>query len=392
MPSSFQTFTLGQLNEKLPAWLEAGMNIGLFGPPGVGKTHNARAAAINSGKPYALVNGGEERAWRALFPYKLPSGVIELGTALHAAGYALIDGKPEKVREAGTIILDEVNRVPSSQKGNFQTLGAQKVVTMPDGTDISVPVSIIFTGNPSDLGVEEMSRAELDRYDLILFLQPTGPEVEEIVAREAKVSPEMAAAIYAVITDLSNGLDKSKFHQPEGIRMALSIAKTMRTGTLAPADVLKLAAERCFPHGRAGADRNRSSFDSTVARAAITFTQKVAQLGEAALTQRAVVDGSRVEVQSLPALLAALKDSTQGTVTVEPMPLPRPYTQVMNLVTTAFGQGIALHALRAQQRNKLIAERGGVIVDFGMAGQPDKIGFKQAPKAEVMHFLSLVTK
>ncbi len=110
------SLTGAQLGAKLPGWLRARLAILLVGPPGTGKTYTSRQTAVATfgDSLVEVIDGGQENAWKGLFPYKTPSGQIELGAALRASGYVLEDGVAAKRHVGGCLILDEVNRVPPS--------------------------------------------------------------------------------------------------------------------------------------------------------------------------------------------------------------------------------------------------------------------------------------
>lgn len=371
------TLTLRQLTEKLPVWITARLSVALIGPPGTGKTYTSREVAQATGLPVEIVDGGQENEWKALFPYRTPDGDIQPGKALRANG--------------GVLIIDESNRVPPELKSSFQLLASEKIVPWPDGGVKEIDIAIIATANDSDLGVEEASRAELDRYDLIVWLQPTPEEIGTVVAGQAGVRLEVAAAIYEFVAELARKLDPKKFHAPEGIRMAISIAKAMRTETLGAADVFRAAAERCFPLGRRGAERYRAEFDSAVADLATKFAQKMSTLGALASAKHApAATSAQPAVATLADLRASLVGTFEPKITAPPMALPFTFLECMHLITQAFGMGVTKYALSAKAGNKSVAERRGVKIHFGTNGGRDFIEFRDAERTQVDRFLRLI--
>lgn len=370
--------TLRQLQDKLPAWLDSRLSVALIGPPGTGKTHTSRAVAEATGRPVEVLDGGQENEWKALFPYRTPSGEIQPGKALMADG--------------GTLVIDEFNRVPPELKSAFQLLASEKIVPWPEGGVREVDLAIVATANDADLGVEEAGRAELDRYDLIVKLAPTPEEIGAIVSRQAEIREEVAAMIYEAVAELAKKLDPKKFHQPEGIRMAISIAKLLRGGTLGPADSFRGAAERCFPLGRRGSEKSRAEFDQTVADAAGRFAAKLANVGQVAASGAA---SGADQASAAPAaatlqdLAAALPQMLTATVSSPALELPRPFVQLAHMVTQAFGLGVTKY-FALGRRPGASMEKRGVIVHFGATGVADKIEFRGCDKHRVEKLLKLL--
>jgi Mg-chelatase subunit ChlI len=374
------------------------MKILLVGPPGTGKTYTARRVAVETfgQEVVEVVDGGNESAWKALFPYKTPDGRIELGSALRASGYQMKEGKLVKAQSGGALIIDEVNRVPPELKTQFQLLASELVVPWPDGGTIQLDVSIVATANDSDLGVEEASRAELDRYDLVVRLSPTPDEQAAIVAQQAGVTAQVAQATYEAVSDLAKKLDPKKVHLPEGLRLAISIAKVLRTGTLGPADVFRGAAEKCWPLGRRGAEKHRAEFDSVVADVAGRFASKIANLGDVSAKQQPTATQSQPQGEQGPAtlqdLLASLSDSTLTQISTKgALLLPRRFALLMHVFTTCFGMGVAKYCMTQFMAKKEVAERTGVRVRFGKDGK-DAVEFVNADRHRVERFCRMCSQ
>ena len=365
------------------------------GPPGTGKTFLSRKIAIDEfGQELVeVLDGGNENDWKALFPYKTPDGHIELGKAMRASGYQLLNGQLKKVSNGGVLVVDEFNRVPPELKSQFQLLASERIVNWPDGGQMDLDIAIVSTGNDKDLGVEEAARAELDRYDLIVCLMPTIDEMAVITASEAGIRLEVAKVLVESVRALGEKLDPKKFHQPEGLRMMISIGKLIQTGTLGPVDVFRTAAERCWPIGRRGAEKYRAEFDGLVADIAGQFAGKMGNITNVAdknATNASTAMANTTAPATLHDLLASLHDSTISQVSAQVMPLPRPFNSIMHIFISAFGMGVAKHLSTQWMAKATVAERSGVKVHFGKDGNPDSIEFRDADRHEVEKFCRLM--
>lgn len=385
------TLNSGQFQAKLPAWLKEKMAVLVVGPPGTGKTYLSRKVSIETfgQEVVEVLDGGNESEWKALFPYKTPNGVIELGKALRASGYSLQDGKLVKARPGGALVIDEVNRVPPELKSQFHLLASERIVPWSDGGQVKLDMAIVSTGNDKDLGVEETARAELDRYDLIVKLLPVTEEMLSITAGETGLKPEIAKTIVEAVTELAGKLDPKKFHQPEGLRMMISIGRVLKTGTLGPADVFRGTAERCWPIGRNGVEKHRAEFDSAVADIAGKFAGKIGNLGDLTSVAKSAAGPSvpkSAEPATLAELMASLHDSTLSQISAKAMPLPEPFQKIMHLFIDAFGMGVVKHLATQMMAGKTEAERSGVKLHFGKEGKDDQISFHNADRARVEKF------
>lgn len=382
------TLDSAQFQAKLPAWLKEKMAVLVVGPPGTGKTFLSRRVAINTfgQEVVEVLDGGNESEWKALFPYKTPAGQIELGKALRASGYEMQDGELIKTRSGGVLVIDEVNRVPPELKSQFQLLASERIVPWPDGGQIALDMSIVSTGNDKDLGVEEAARAELDRYDLIVKLMPIMDEMAEIAASETGLKSEIAKIIVEAVSELAQQLDPKKFHQPEGLRMMISIGRVLKTGTLGPADVFRGTAERCWPIGRNGVEKHRAEFDSVVVDVAGKFSSKIGNVENLtnAAKPASPQTSESVEPTTLAELVTSLQDSTLTEISVKTLPLPEPFQKIMHLFIECFGMGVAKYIATQMMARKVEAERSGVHVYFGANG--DFISFHNANRSRVEKF------
>jgi hypothetical protein len=401
--------SIAQFREKFPAILAARAPTLIVAQPGTGKTYNAGEIARICGTAI-MVNGGSEVDWKMLFPYRMPSGRLMLGTAMAAGGWDIDEeGKLFlRLRQPGFLILDEANRVPPELKSQFQLLGSQRAVEIPGASPpqrIELDITCMATVNPKGLGVEEMSNAELDRYDLFIVLQPTREEVAQIISRTLPpadedrvrqifqralaaptISSEAAEIIYDCVQTLASRLDASKFHKPEGIRLCKAIGTILPLGLFSPAMVFRSAVERCYPLGRQGAERYRGEFDGLVQEISATFASKLGSLGDiyrhlpspersAAVISPASGPSGMICAETLAALGQAIENSTETAITTNWLTLPRRAMELLPKLTKAFGAGLAMEVMHKRTTGQ--CERNGVTIcfsrqDTAAAGQSKK--------------------
>jgi hypothetical protein len=420
--------TIAQFREKLPQILASGASVLVIGEPGVGKTYNAGEICRLCG-PTVMVNGGSETDWKMLFPYRMPSGGLMLGTALAAGGWNIsADGELVRISDRrGFIVIDEVNRVLAEMKSQFQLLGSDRAIEVPGATPprrIVLDLAMVATANPVGLGVEEMGHAELDRWDLFIRLQPTPQEVSQIIAgtlptadeamvralyekalSAPTVTTEAAEVVYECVQLLASKLDAGRFHKPEGIRLAKAIGRVLPLGIFKPAAVFASTVERCFPLGRRGAERHRAEFDGIIADVAGTFASKVGALGgiyksqpqvaRAAAAPLASATGVQIfAASSLSHLREQLEQATGERISTLRICLPRRAMELLPQFRAAFGAGVALEVLNKHKSGK--CERNGV--KLSMADQvkspqaDDTIEFGSVEREKVLRFCSLVER
>jgi len=379
-----------QLKAKLRAWIQARMIVFLVGPPGTGKTYTSFRVAESLGLVEG-VNGGDESDWKSLFPYKTPNGVIELGKALRASGYELHDGELVKTKKGGCLVVDEANRVPPELKSAFQLLASERKVPWPEGGMVEIDLAIVSTGNLDDIGVEEAAKAELDRYDAMVKLAPTDEEQAVIISGQAEITMDSAMVIQQSVVELSGSLDPKKFHLPEGLRMGISLARLIKSETLGFSDAFRTSAQRCFPMGRRGAEKNRAEFDSVVADQANKFAGKMANIGGIGTIEldSSLVSEEETEPQqfeTLAGLLSSLADCTISEVSSSELPLPKNFSLIMHVFITCFGLGVAKHLSERKLAGAEQAERAGVVVNFAKDGKEPMVTFRNVDRNRVERF------
>lgn len=419
--------TIGHFREKLPALLAARASVLVAGEPGVGKDYNAYEIASLCGNA-VMVNGGFEVDWKQLFPHRMPDGRLVLGTAMAACGWQLDDnGEPvQKHKVLGTLVISEVNRILPELKSQFQLLAADRAVEIPGATPprrIKLDITFVSTANPDDLGVEEMPKAELDRYDMVLWLVPSADETARIVSKtmppaeektvktifaKAEKAPavkfEAGLIINEVVQDLAAKLDKRRFHRPEGLRLAKSMAAVLPLHIFSTQVAFRACAERCFPLGRQGSEAHRDEFNNIVGEVASTLSSKLAAHGVFLQSPQSEDTGAPIglgpnalhviSARTLTELMSMVRNLPgDQLVSTDAVPLGRRAITLLPQLTGACGAGFAMRMARMQGVGTF--NNGGVEVQgrpsaAARDGLHDTIKFTRVTPSMVMNFCSAV--
>lgn len=413
MAETRTTLTLSKLAVVLPVFLrkvvtdrnskQKRMLIYLVGPPGTGKTYNSKliAESIFGPELVSMVDGGSEADWKQVKPWE-EEGVLKLGMAARASGYAVQNNRLVKVRSGGTLIIDEANRVEVSLKSIFQLIASEQIVTHPTTGEVyPLDCAILSTSNEGDHGVEESSGAELDRYNAMFTLMPTEDEMAKIVSANSGQSMEVAKLINRFVALLSSKLDATRYIPPRGMRHALSIASLIDPelfSVLSLKEIFESASERCWPLGKRGADKYRSEFSGIVSAVAVDFEKEVAPMlgrslvnADSSASNTANDSGDIEEVQAVnfSGLFTAVSGDGKSLVkTKEFIALPRRISQVAPQFIASFGFGAYKIALQKMQKGEKSAKIKSMDckIQFGDKDHPDTIGFFGTDRVKVRAF------
>lgn len=367
--------SLQKTNLLLDRAIAAHAKIALIGGPGVGKTTAARKAGERSGLPMSFLGGGNAEEWKRLLPYKTPDGQVETGLAYAARG--------------GVLVIDEFTRGQSEDKNRFQTLAGANgrcLVSWPEGRTEEIELCIISTGNTEGVGVEEVSPAELDRYDFIVWVSPTDEEAVEILSQHHGQQAPRARVLWDAMKELASKLDAQKFHKPEGLRFAIALAEglAMLDGIMSPAEVFRSTSERCFPLAKRGVERWRDEFDTLIAAEANEFERKLGTVSASAVGVIAPTAQPQFSINDL-AQSVALPSLITAAVTL-PFPITSPKTMVA--LQQGFGLGAVKALLKGIEKGQAQVIHHTVTVDT--AG--GKITFNGTARSAVQTFARAILK
>jgi len=182
---------LGQdevIDQVLAAML-AGGHVLLEGKPGLGKTKLVTALARTFGGVFGRIQ---------FTPDLMPSDVT---------GFRMFDMKSQTFQMrrgpvfANLLLADEINRAPAKTQAALLEVMQERQVTI-DGETIRLapPFMTLATQNPIEHeGTYPLPEAQLDRFVMkVLIDYPTAGDEEEIVARTASETDEVAPAVAVV--------------------------------------------------------------------------------------------------------------------------------------------------------------------------------------------------
>lgn len=219
---------LGQLK----ACIQAGRNVLLEGPVGVGKTHLAVAATLELKRPVHRIDGDSRYTEQKLSGWFDPPAVIKKG---YSAASFIPGPLVEAMKDGGVLFINELNRLPEGVQNILLPAIDERMVTVPRLGQIRAKdgFCVVATQNPKEfVATSHLSEAILDRFELVVVdYQSEADEIEIVVnrLREQSASPAakkserylaMAAVRLARITR-----DHPRVRRGASVRAALAVGE-----------------------------------------------------------------------------------------------------------------------------------------------------------------------
>ncbi len=205
------------------ACLQAGRNVLLEGPVGVGKTALARAVSEGLGRGFVRVDGDGRYSEARLAGHFDPPGVL-------ARGYLpelFIPGPlVQAMREGSVLFVNELNRMPEGVQNVLLPAMDEGLLHIPHlgAVQASPGFAVVATQNPREfVATGHLSEALLDRFELVVLGWQQAEEEAAIVHQEATQGP--SAELVARAVDLVRATRSDpRIRRGASVRAAVAIA------------------------------------------------------------------------------------------------------------------------------------------------------------------------
>ena len=228
--SQKQLHTVGRLEElaQVRACLQAGKNVLLEGPVGVGKTHLALEVISERKSPVFRVDGDQRYSEQKLSGWFDPPQVIKKG--FHRDSF-VAGPLVEAMLQGGVLFINELNRLPEGVQNVLLPAIDERMIIVPRLGEIRAKPGflVIATQNPKEfVATTHLSEAILDRFELVILdYQSEAEEVAIVLDRLKEVGKsddfKMIAHASVKLTRLTR--NHPRVRRGASIRAALSIAE-----------------------------------------------------------------------------------------------------------------------------------------------------------------------
>jgi MoxR-like ATPase len=245
------SFLVGRSHESslVQACLEAGRNVLLEGPVGVGKTHLALAICQKLGKKTFRVDGDNRYSEQKLSGWFDPPTVIKKGFGKES----FIPGPLVEAMESGGILfINELNRLPEGVQNVLLPAIDERMIMVPRLGEIKAKPGflVIATQNPKEfVATSHLSEAILDRFELVVLGYQSEEDEVKIVDEKVSASPHEKLSLASVLLSRLTR-QHPRVRRGASVRAAISVAEIaavlMKQGQ-AFEDAFSQAAFLAFP-------------------------------------------------------------------------------------------------------------------------------------------------